>query len=95
MASLEATGERLFNTPIGTTKAMRQAAKDAYVPPEPVPAATLNKANPAATHVRPDVSYGPLIVSHPEPRKGPNTKKDNALTPRGASRNTFGGFYCS
>ena len=89
--------DRLYSTHIHITRAARKAAiAEEYKAPEPPALDEMRRANKEAsiTRVSTPHSHGLTIVAYAR-EKGVKDKKENALIPRGKSRNVIGGFVSS
>lgn len=89
--------DRLYTTHIHITRAARKAAiAEEYKKPEPPALDAMRRANKDAliSRVSTAHSHGLTIVAYAR-EKGVKDKKENALIPRGKSRNVIGGFYSS
>ena len=89
--------DRLYSTHIHITRAARKAQlEEEYRAPAPVPVPEMRKANKDAqiSRVATAHSHGLTIVAYAR-EKGVKDKKENALIPRGKSRNVIGGFFSS
>lgn len=71
---------------------MRQAVKDSYLPPTPTPDVVLQKQNKDAV-VKRIPEHGLLVVQYASGRV--DDKQEHRITPRGKSRNNYGGFFNS
>jgi hypothetical protein len=89
--------DRLYTTKIHISRADRKAAvAEEYKAPEPPALDAMRRANKEAliSRVATAHSHGLTIVAYAR-EKGVKDKKENALHPRGKSRNVIGGFFSS
>ena len=74
----------------------KQALAEEYAAPQPPALDSMRRVNRDAviSRVPTQHSHGLTIVSYTK-EKGVKDKKENALIPRGKSRNNYGGFFSS